>query len=58
MDEAMMRYGEKGQVSGDERSADKYIDAINAVIGLAEMTVPLIPTTGKAAVVAKAVKRA
>lgn len=54
----MMRYGEKGQVSGDERSADKYIDAINAVIGLAEMTVPLIPTTGKAAVVAKAVKRA
>ena len=48
MNEAMMRYGEKGQVSGDERSADKYIDAINAVIGLAEMAVPLIPTTGKA----------
>lgn len=44
--------------SVEERSAEKYVDAVNAVIGLANMAVPLLVPGGKAAAVAGAVAKA
>lgn len=44
--------------SSVERSADMYVDAVNAVIGLAGMAVPLLVPGGKAAAVAGAVVKA
>ena len=41
-----------------ERSAEMYVDAVNAVIGLAGMAVPLLVPGGKAAAVAGAVVKA
>lgn len=45
-------------VPSTKRSADMYVDAVNAVIGLAGMAVPLLVPGGKAAAVAGAVVKA
>lgn len=45
-------------IPSTKRSADMYVDAVNAVIGLAGMAVPLLVPGGKAAAVAGAVVKA
>lgn len=42
----------------ENRSAEMYVDAVNAAISLVDLAIPYIPQGGKAAVVANAVKKA